>query len=366
MIGAPGKASDTGEAFVFEGDPTLPTFGNLLLDIANPALQIGRAVRHRGSPAGGDDVLIGSPSDNTAGPGAGAVYLFDGTTGTQDEIFNNPHPALPTGFGSAVAAVGQNVLIGAPQDSTAGPGAGAAFLFNGNTGLLLTSFAQPDGAGGGFGTSVAGTGTTALIGAPDANLGQANAGAAYLFDAAPSSPTFGTAIAGVGQPTPQAAGCFGESVAFSDQAVVVGAAAALGRKPPLSAPKRHTSINREIPLSVSSQVTFANSSNDSIILSGAFTDPGLLPITASIDWGDGSPQTLVNLPFGSYAFAVPHRYADDSAARYAIGVTLADDFGGTSVAERRSSRSAIPATIFAPSRAWCFRRPASTRTTRSL
>ena len=55
-----------------------------------------------------------------------------------------------------------------------------------------------------------------------------------------------------------------------------------------------------------------------MILSGTFMDPGAsVTLTASIDWGDGSPPTVVTLPPGSYAFSVPHDYTDDSVARYA-------------------------------------------------
>ncbi len=325
VIGAPGKAGGTGEVYVFEGDPTQPTFGSLLIDIASPT-----AAAHFGASVSGRniDVLAGAPSDSTAGPGAGAVYLFNGANGALLLSLPNPHPAWP-GFGSAVASVGSSVLVGAPQDGTAGPGAGAAFLFDGTTGTLMTSLAQPDGGGGGFGTSVAGSGTTAFVGALVSNLGQADAGAGYLFDADPTSPTFGAAIAVVGAPTPQAASSFGEAVAFSNQALVVGASGAPGSG--TTGAEATYVYQPGVPLSLSSQVTFANGSNDSIVLSGTFTDPGLLPISATIDWGDGSAPTVLSLPFGSYAFSAPHRYTDDSVARYSITATLADHYGGTSV-----------------------------------
>ena len=57
---------------------------------------------------------------------------------------------------------------------------GAAFLFSytppippapPSPGTLIETFVQPDGGGGHFGASVAGSGTTALIGAPGATLG---------------------------------------------------------------------------------------------------------------------------------------------------------------------------------------------------
>ncbi len=163
MIAAPGKDSGSGEVFLFEGDPTQPTFGNLLLDIANPHPQAG--AQFGAAVAGiGANLIVGAPFDNTAGTGAGIVYLFSGTTGAQTAAIVNPRPSTSTGFGSAVASVGPNVLIGSPLDNTVNVGAGAAFLY-GPTGTLLLTFTQPDGGGGHFGASVAGSGTTALIGA---------------------------------------------------------------------------------------------------------------------------------------------------------------------------------------------------------
>ncbi len=169
-------------------------------------------------------MIVGAPSDDTAGPGTGTVYLFDGTTGAEIAAIVNPRPAASTGFGTAVASVGPNVLVGSPDDNTAGPGAGAAFLF-GPSGALLTTFVQPDGGGGHFGASVAGTQNTALIGAPGANLGTSDAGAAYLFDADPASPTFGQAIAAVQEPTPTSGDALGTAVGFDDGALIAGAGA---------------------------------------------------------------------------------------------------------------------------------------------
>ncbi len=80
IIAAPGKAGGTGEVFVFGGNPTLLDFGSLLLDITNPDSQAGS--QFGAAVAGiGSDVIVGAPSDNTAGPGAGIVYVFSGTTG---------------------------------------------------------------------------------------------------------------------------------------------------------------------------------------------------------------------------------------------------------------------------------------------
>jgi hypothetical protein len=76
--------------------------------------------------------------------------------------------------------------------------------------------------------------------------------------------------------------------------------------------------------------------NDSITLSGTFFDPGTLDThTVTINWGDGSPNTELNLAAGVLSIpATPHQYLDDnptgtSSDTYPISVTVTDDDGGS-------------------------------------
>ena len=197
-----------------------------------------------------------------------------------------------------------------------------------------SEFLQPDGGGGNFGASVAGTQNTALIGAPGAILGTSDAGAAYLFDANPSSPTFGNAIAAVQEPTPTSGDAFGTSVGFDTGALIVGAAGAIGSG--VTGAEAVDLYQPGAQLSVSSATTYLTPApNDSVIVSGTFKDANpAANLTATIDWGDGSAPTVVDLPAGSYAFAAPHDYTTDPAsASYTIGVTLSDVFGKTAFAQ---------------------------------
>ena len=87
---------------------------------------------------------------------------------------------------------------------------------------------------------------------------------------------------------------------------------------------------------VSSVTTYLTPApNDSVIFSGTFKDANpLANLTATIDWGDGSAPTVLDLPAGSYAFAAPHDYTTDPASgSYSIGVTLSDIFGKTAFAQ---------------------------------
>ncbi|MCI0694201.1 FG-GAP repeat protein [candidate division KSB1 bacterium] len=132
--------------------------------------QFGAAVA-----AVGNNVLVGEPQPDGAGPGA--AYLFDGNTGALLLTFSKSTPAGDELFGRAVAGVGNNVLIGAPG---ANAGVGEAYLFDGTTGALLHTFTIPSPIPGDqFGWAVAGVGNNVLIGAPGAN---GDIGEAYLFD----------------------------------------------------------------------------------------------------------------------------------------------------------------------------------------
>lgn len=95
----------------------------------------------------GDDVLVGDPSHD-------AVLLFDGATGALLRTIANPTPAPPdstTGqptesFGWSVATLGTNVLVGDPEDGRRGVGTGAAYLidpFGSPTGALVSDLPNP-------------------------------------------------------------------------------------------------------------------------------------------------------------------------------------------------------------------------------
>jgi FG-GAP repeat/K319L-like, PKD domain len=215
LAGAPrddAGASDAGTAYVFDGSS-----GALLLTLANPTPnvndQFGAAVA-----AVGNNFLIGAPGANS---GAGEAYLFDGGTGALIHTFSNPSGSADDQFGFAVAALGSNVLIGAPFNDTGASNSGAAYLFDGNSGALLRTFTNPTpGSGDQFGRAVAGFGNNVLIGAPfDDNSGRTDTGAAHLFDA-----TTGAFIHTFLNPTAANFDQFGGAVAGVDNSVFVGAA----------------------------------------------------------------------------------------------------------------------------------------------
>jgi hypothetical protein len=157
----------------------------------------------------GNNVLVGARFDKS---NAGTAYLFDGSTGSLLRTFQKPTPSIYDQFGYSVAVSGNNILVG--EIIT-----GAAYLFDGTTGSLLQTFLNPTPENSDlFGYSVSISGNNVLIGTPNDSAGASNAGSAYLFDA-----TSGSLLQTFLNPTPAISQSFGQSVAISNNNVLVGA-----------------------------------------------------------------------------------------------------------------------------------------------
>lgn len=71
--------------------------------------------------------------------------------------------------------------------------------------------------------------------------------------------------------------------------------------------------------------------NDTVTLNGSFTDPGTQDTHAvAISWGDGSPNTTLNLAAGILTFSTTHQYT--KSGNFTIGITATDDDTGTGTA----------------------------------
>jgi len=194
---------------------------NLLstVTLTNPAPAAGDSFGISVAAVGSDRVFIGAYWDDTGGTDAGAAYLFS-ANGTLLTTFTNPTPAHYDYFGWAVGIVGSDrLLIAAPYDSTGAAGSGAAYLFR-TDGAWLATFTNPTPAtGDGFGWAVGAVGyDRVLVGAPYADTGTLDAGAAYLFS------TDGTWLCTFTNPTPANGDTFGSSVAaVGSEHVLIGA-----------------------------------------------------------------------------------------------------------------------------------------------
>src|SRR5262249_4328378 len=171
--------------------------------------------------ASGDRVLVGSKQDDTGAHNAGIVYLYDAKSGDLKLTIENPYPGYADHFGDRLAFVGDNILVGCHYNDRYALNAGAVYLFSGTTGKLLRTFYSPNPMENAlFGYAIAAVGTDrVLIGAHRDSTIATEAGAAYLFDA-----NTGELLHTFYSPTPDAGDCFGISVAaVSTDKVLIGA-----------------------------------------------------------------------------------------------------------------------------------------------
>jgi hypothetical protein len=221
LVGSPGDPATgaPGTAYLFDG-----ATGELARTFVNPGNPAGTADQFGFAVAllrvaGSLYAVIGAPSDGSGlqGAGPGAVYVFDGADGHVVHTLTAPVGTAGAAFGAALAALDDDVLIGAPFDASAGNAGGAAYLFATASAALLRTFRDPSATDGDlFGVSVAdvldGLGHhLPLIGASGDDTAAENAGAAYLYPPSSNQPRrafrdpvrarsdfFGTALAAAG------------------------------------------------------------------------------------------------------------------------------------------------------------------------
>ena len=216
LVGAPledGNASDSGAAYVFSRSGSVWT-QQAYLKASNPggSDQLGDSVA-----VSGDTVVVGAHQEdsNATGVGgtqsnnsavdSGAAYVFTRsvTTWTQQAYLKASNTGGGDQFGDSVAVSGDTVVVGAGhEDSNAAQAdnsaadSGAAYIFA-RSGTIWTQQtylkASNTGAGDLFGSSVAASGNTTVIGAQgeasnatgvggiQTDNSQAIAGAAYVF-----------------------------------------------------------------------------------------------------------------------------------------------------------------------------------------
>ncbi|MBL4591611.1 MAG: FG-GAP repeat protein, partial [Phycisphaerales bacterium] len=121
-------------------------------------------------------------------------------------------------FGSSVAISGTTAIVGADRDDDAGSESGSAYIFDTTTGQEFFKLTASDAeAGDLFGFSVAISGTTAIVGAVfDRNAGSFS-GSAYIFDTTTGQQLF-KLTASDAAPFDR----FGFSVAISGTTAIVG------------------------------------------------------------------------------------------------------------------------------------------------
>lgn len=185
LVGCPksdASGVDAGAAYVFAWNGSAYAQQKKLLAAdAAPNDHLGTAVAMDGETA-----LVGAPDADAFGSNSGAAYVFvrAGTLWSQQKKLVSPNGAAGDAFGFAVDLDIDMAIVGAPLANAMGVDSGAAHSFvrtglawNPNGTLLPLGLAADDR----FGSSVAISGASAVVGALLDDTTQANTGAAYVF-----------------------------------------------------------------------------------------------------------------------------------------------------------------------------------------
>jgi FG-GAP repeat len=220
VVGAPGKNSNTGAAYIWHrvGAAWNQT-QELTIPTGMPGDAFGTSVAMRGAYA-----IVGEPGrDSPPRQNDGGAYIYHHAGGAWNlqAGLTESDPVSDDAFGTSVAISGSWAVVGAPGKNS---NTGAAYTWQrvnavwNETQELTIATGMPDDA---FGTSVAISGNYALVGEPGRDSPpRQNDGGAYVFKQA-----LGTwnLQAGLTESDPVSDDAFGTSVAISGQYAVVGA-----------------------------------------------------------------------------------------------------------------------------------------------
>ncbi len=176
----------------------------------------------------GDTALVGAYTDDVgvnANQGSAYIFTRSGTTWTQQAKLTASDGAANDRFGSSVALSGDTAIVGAYLDNVgANADQGSAYVFV-RSGGTWNQQAQLTATGGTtndfFGISVALSGDTAIVGAYADNVGaNVDQGSAYVFTRSGTTWTQQAQLTATGG---AAFDNFGQSVAISGETALVGA-----------------------------------------------------------------------------------------------------------------------------------------------
>lgn len=168
----------------------------------------------------GDTAIIGARGDDDNGAGSGSAYVFtrSGTTWTQQQKLLASDGRSSNKFGSSVALSGNTALIGAVSYPDFPPGSVYVFIKTGATWTQQAKLIPSDTEYKYFGRSVSLDGDTAFIGAAGDYFGD-NFGKVYVFT---RTGTTWTQQYRLFSSDNEGEDCFGSSVALSGETALIG------------------------------------------------------------------------------------------------------------------------------------------------
>ena len=224
-VGASGVENDDhriGAVYVFDA-----TTGSLLYTIKNPETnpyvsESGSPVQYLSASFGssiafvGNNIIVAAPGKT----GVGAVYVFDGITGNLLKTISDPVPKEWDGFGNSIHSFKEKIIVGVPYREVDNfENAGAVSVFDVTTGYEVLTINNPEPSSLGiFGSSIGTLGDKIIVGSPRKPFdGKENSGAVYIFDG-----TNGSLLHTINNPDPDDDDYFGHSITSFDDKIAVG------------------------------------------------------------------------------------------------------------------------------------------------
>ena len=212
VVGAPYEdttASDAGSSYIFDID------GNELAKIQASDAQGNDAFVW--SVAVSDTrIVVGALMEDTTISSAGSAYIFD-IDGNQLAKIQASDAAMDNQFGKSVAVSDARIVIGAWYEGNSPYRRGSAYIFDTDGNQLAKILASDAGGSDWFGSAVSVSNSRIVVGAPNEDTTDSDAGSAYIFD------IDGNQLTKIQASDAQQYDNFGQSVAVSNYTIIVGA-----------------------------------------------------------------------------------------------------------------------------------------------
>ncbi len=233
VVGSYGDDDDTGSVFVFErnagGQDSWGEVKKLTASDMATDDEFGSSVA-----ASGDTVVVGAPNDDDNGTNSGSAYVSRRDAGGVDNWGQVAKLISTDGaefdfFGESVAISVDTAVVGAPKDDGSGTYSGSAYVFQRDAGGVdnwgqVAKLTAPDG--GEFdelGLSVAIYGDTVVVGAHRNDDNGSNSGTVYVYQRNAGGPDNWGLVKKLTALDAGSGDDFGYSVAISADTAVVGA-----------------------------------------------------------------------------------------------------------------------------------------------
>ncbi|MHC4952943.1 MAG: hypothetical protein ACYTGZ_03575 [Planctomycetota bacterium] len=178
FIGAPDEEKGEGRVYHFNG-----LSGQLLNTFTSPSPQ-GNGNFGGSISVAGNVLLVGAPGETapqTESPNTGRAHAFDLSTGLVTQTFDTLNTSGGGLFGARVVLFGKQALVAGPNefDFRQGTESGVVYIFNADGSIAAVISSPNPTRTGAFGSALAAEGEDFLVGALNETVGNDNAGRGY-------------------------------------------------------------------------------------------------------------------------------------------------------------------------------------------